>query len=322
MKRPEVLARAGVIILALAGAGIPLLAWTSTPLVHARTAGNGGWMPDVLRASVGQPIHLRLTSDDVVHGFAVGQMSNPNVEILPGKVTDVTLQFDRPGTYVFYCTRWCGIDHWRMRGTIEVTGSSTPTETADPPLYIRLGLDLDAVRAAAVLPLRKPTAALPLNSRAAVPEALLARDYYQSHSPEQTWASLRQVPALSTLADQQRWDMTATIWSSNVTPAGLAEGAELFKQNCAACHGQGGAGDGVFASQLAAANPALVGMGTRKPADFTDASRMLAASPALLQGKILRGGMGTGMPSWGPIFTDSETWDLVAYLYTFQFTYP
>ena len=54
------------------------------------------------------------------------------------------------------------------------------------------------------------------------------------------------------------------------------------------------------------------------PADFTDPVRSLGASPALLQGKIVRGGMGTGMPYWGPIFTEAQTWALVAYLQTFQ----
>jgi len=48
---------------------------------------------------------------------------------------------------------------------------------------------------------------------------------------------------------------------------------------------------------------------------------MLGASPALLQGKILRGGMGTGMPMWGSIFTEEQIWDLIAYLYSFQFNY-
>lgn len=58
-----------------------------------------------------------------------------------------------------------------------------------------------------------------------------------------------------------------------------------------------------------------------RPVDFTDAKRMLGASPVLLQGKILRGGMGTGMPMWGSIFTDEQIWDLIAYLYSFQFEY-
>ncbi|UCC99677.1 MAG: cytochrome c, partial [Phycisphaerales bacterium] len=32
-----------------------------------------------------------------------------------------------------------------------------------------------------------------------------------------------------------------------------------------------------------------------------------------------RGGMGTGMPSFGPIFTPDETWMLVDYLWAFVF---
>jgi mono/diheme cytochrome c family protein len=62
-------------------------------------------------------------------------------------------------------------------------------------------------------------------------------------------------------------------------------------------------------------------MGMQTPANFTDPARMLGASPALLQGKILRGGMGTGMPMWGSIFTKDQIWDLIAYIYSFQFEY-
>jgi len=62
-------------------------------------------------------------------------------------------------------------------------------------------------------------------------------------------------------------------------------------------------------------------MSMQSPANFADPARLLSASPALLQGKILRGGMGTGMPSWGSIFTEEQVWDLVAYLYSFQFDY-
>lgn len=62
-------------------------------------------------------------------------------------------------------------------------------------------------------------------------------------------------------------------------------------------------------------------MTMQTPADFTDAKRMLGASPALLEGKILRGGMGTGMPMWGSILTESQIQDLIAYLYAFQFEY-
>lgn len=62
-------------------------------------------------------------------------------------------------------------------------------------------------------------------------------------------------------------------------------------------------------------------MAMQTPVDFTNPERMLGASPALLQGKILRGGMGTRMPMWGSIFTEEQIWDLIAYLYSFQFNY-
>jgi len=93
-------------------------------------ADTGGWSPDVIKAEVGEPLHLSLTSDDVVHGFAVGQMDMEAVDVEPGNVTDVTLTFDRPGIYTFFCTRWCGVNHWRMRGTIEVSGPAVESEPA------------------------------------------------------------------------------------------------------------------------------------------------------------------------------------------------
>ena len=40
---------------------------------------------------------------------------------------------------------------------------------------------------------------------------------------------------------------------------------------------------------------------------------------ALLQGKVLRGGMGTGMPEWGSLYSDQELWAVVAFLRSFTF---
>jgi hypothetical protein len=69
------------------------------------------------------------------------------------------LMFDRPGKYTFYCTSWCGPNHWRMRGIIEVTGTATETITATPPLYVALNLDLDAPHPGDIVPGEKPSAA-------------------------------------------------------------------------------------------------------------------------------------------------------------------
>ena len=87
-------------------------------------------MPESLTAEVGKPLHLRLTSDDVTHGFAVGQSSLPPVDVKPGEITELTLTFDKPGKYTFYCTRWCSVNHWRMRGTIEVRGTNNSAQEA------------------------------------------------------------------------------------------------------------------------------------------------------------------------------------------------
>ncbi len=71
----------------------------ATITLHARMASDGGWTPDHLTATVGQPLRLRLTSDDVMHGFAVGRTDLPVVDVKPGQVSEVSLTFTRPGTW-------------------------------------------------------------------------------------------------------------------------------------------------------------------------------------------------------------------------------
>ena len=319
----------GIVVLGLAVViSIPVIKTvhgSDAIVVHARMAENGGWAPENMTIAVGEPLHLRLTSDDVSHGFAVGQLGQPAVEIKPGEMTDITLVFSKPGKYTFYCTRWCSLNHWRMRGTIEVTDPQAPAEPASPPLYVTLGLDIDAVHKAAVTPVGILAAWRGALLSRNIPEAFQSRDYYLSHTPIDLWMALRSDQAYKDLSDQEVWDLVAWVWQSNTTPDQVKAGMEIYAANCAACHGEKGGGNGVFADQLAAGSASLAtnqstGEHTQRPANFTDAAAMLSASPAHLQGKIIRGGMGTGMPSWGPIFTDDQTWELIAYLWTFQFS--
>ena len=323
MKRSELVSRIWITIAIIGSVGVPLFIWARTPLIHARMAEDGGWSPDVIQAKIGEPLDLKLTSDDVIHGFAVGQMEMEPVNIEPGKVTDITLNFDKPGIYTFYCTRWCGLNHWRMRGTIEVSGSAVDPQPAAPPLYVSLNLDIDAPHDAPAVPTNHPSALNGQNLITNLPLDLSA-DYYRSHSPYQVFNDL---PSTS-LAESERWDVVAYLWQSNTTKEALENGQKLYAQNCAACHGENGAGDGVFADDLAQAGEASVqtmngsmDMSMQRPVDFTNPKRMLGANPALLQGKILRGGMGTGMPMWGSIFTEEQIWDLITYIYSFQFEY-
>jgi mono/diheme cytochrome c family protein/plastocyanin len=326
MRRSEFYARILIIVGMLIAVGAPLFFWRNTPLIHARMADTGGWSPDVIKAEAGEPLRLRLTSDDVVHGFAVGQMNMEAVDVEPGKVTEVTLTFDKPGTYTFFCTRWCGVNHWRMRGTIEVSGPATGSEPAPKiPLYVTLGIDIDAPHESPVVPNSQPSAARGQELAASLEISKFSNpEFYRANSPYQVFESL----ASTSLSEAERWDVVAYIWQLNTTPASLANGKELYAQNCAACHGENGAGDGVFADDLAEAGEASMqsmsgdmDMAMQTPVDFTDSKRMLGASPAILQGKILRGGMGTGMPMWGSIFTEEQIWDLIAHLYSLQFDY-
>ena len=325
MKRAELLSRGLIIAGVLLAVGVPLILWQRTPLIHVSMAEDGGWTPDTLKAEAGKPLTLHLTSDDVMHGFAVGQLDMEPVDVSPGKVTDVTLTFDKPGSYTFFCTRWCGLNHWRMRGTIEVSGSTSNVETPTIPLYVTLGIDIDAPHEAPGVPDSIPSApngqkvssGLDLSTMSGV-------DFYRTHSPYQVFEQL----GTTSMSDAEKWDVVAAIWQSNTDTVSLENGKQLYAQNCAACHGESGGGDGVFADDLAALGEASMQTMSgsmesmqQTPADFTDTKRMLGASPALLQGKILRGGMGTGMPMWGSIFTEEQIWDVVAYLYSFQFEY-
>lgn len=326
----EAFARIFAIVLLLGGSLSIGFAWwlgrTDVITLHARMPEAGGWTPADLTVAAGQPLHLRLTSDDVMHGFAIGQSDMPAVDVKPGEMTDYAITFDKPGTYTFYCTRWCGPNHWRMRGTITVTGDAED-EPVTPPLYAQLGLDIDATHEAQVVPQEKPSAYKGSEIFAQFPTTslpvYLSTEYYRTHSPEQVWQDMRDDPNLVFYSDQQLWDAVAYIWQTNTTPEALAEARELYAQNCAACHGESGGGDGVFSGEQvqvqSEAGEMLSGHEIVTPTDFTDPAQILSASPAHLQGKLIRGGMGTGMPMWGTIFTEEQTWLLTNYLYTFQF---
>ncbi len=191
------------------------------------------------------------------------------------------------------------------------------------PVVRKLGLDIDAAHEAASGSGRKPHPPNVAQSLAIVLSLYQSERYYRSHSPEQAWQDLRDNLELASFSDQQLWDAVAYIWQAHTTPEALAEAEQLYARNCAACHGESGGGDGVFSGEQfqiqSDAGEMPSGHETVAPVDFTDPERMVSASPALLQGKIIRGGMGTGMPMWGSIFTEEQTWALVSYLYTFQF---
>ena len=314
--KQEYLARTGIIAVILGV--ISLLLWgNSSRSTHLVLSGSmpehGGWQPGVIKAQAGEPLQLRLTSNDVVHGFAIGQMEETEAEVLPGKFTEVSITFHEPGHYTYYCTRWCGPNHWRMRGTIEVEGEDLPVDSEKIPLYHQLGIDIDADHKASMIPSEKPSSYRGELDSSYLPEGFFEQADYYGASPADLFQKLRKEILLTRLSDNDIWDMVAAFYWSNTSSADLLVGQQLYTENCAACHGLSGQGDGVFSeSEEYLSNPT----------DFSDPKMMLGANSALLQGKIIRGGMGTGMPYWGTIFTEDQTWSLVNYIWTFQFEFP
>ena len=83
---------------------------------------------------------------------------------------------------------------------------------------------------------------------------------------------------------------------------GLKSAAKLFKENCAACHGAKGAGNGPLAGALA-----------DKPMNFTNMKAMKSVPDGELFWKMTTGRL--PMPSWAQ-FSDKQRWELVNYVRT------
>ena len=285
----------------------------------ANAPNNGGWSPDTIRINVGERVRLRISSSDVLHGFQVPALGIAVDEILPGHVEEIEFTAARAGRFPFACTRWCSADHWRMRGVIEVSDPKNPNPplpTSAPPLYQQLKIDIDAMHPAQNVPTQKPFAA----RGAALAARPVIADDWQTQSPSEVFAKLRADAVLKPYDDSQLWDAIAFAWKRRAGDAAISRGKQLYARDCAACHGESGKGNGPARRDLPG-RAAMDAMAKRGPADFTDAAQMLGASDVLLQGKILRGGMGTGMPEWRTLYTDQEMWGVISFIRSFVFDY-
>jgi cytochrome c oxidase subunit 2 len=74
---------------------------------------------NTLHVPVGQPVRLRMISDDVIHSFYVPAF-RVKMDVLPGRHTELWFNATRPGEYHLFCAEYCGTDHSRMRGTVVV----------------------------------------------------------------------------------------------------------------------------------------------------------------------------------------------------------
>jgi cytochrome c oxidase subunit 2 len=96
------------------------LAATAQEKVIQVTAERFKFSPGVIHLRVGEPVVLELTSLDRRHGFQVPDL-NIDETVEPGKVTRVRVVPEKPATYDFHCSVFCGSGHEEMAGQIVVS---------------------------------------------------------------------------------------------------------------------------------------------------------------------------------------------------------
>jgi cytochrome c oxidase subunit II len=67
-----------------------------------------------LHIPVGRPVHLELTSSDVIHSFWVPSVHGKK-DLIPGRINRTWIEVDEPGEFEGQCAEFCGLEHARMR---------------------------------------------------------------------------------------------------------------------------------------------------------------------------------------------------------------
>ena len=274
-------------------------------------AEQGGFTPAALRVRAGEPVTLRFHGGDVAHAIAIGPGLGLDLGVIaPGETRETTTIVAEPGVYTFYCNLWCSPEHWRMRGVIDVVhaGGTVPPAAADPVIVglTAAGIDIDAAHhaghAGAANPFSHDAFSLELLPDLARPDSLSGPDWQRTLAPADAFAILRRIdpgqPETAIAATAAAW----WVESSRSNPD-LGRAADLYAKNCASCHGASGQGDGMAAA-----------LATTAPVAFI-AANLADRRSDVLYAKIRRGGMGTGMPNFGTLFTPAETWALVDYIW-------
>ena len=68
---------------------------------------------------VNREVDLGITSQDVIHGFAVPDMRLKQ-NAVPGEIIHIHFTPTIPGTYAILCTQLCGMGHYRMNANLRI----------------------------------------------------------------------------------------------------------------------------------------------------------------------------------------------------------
>ena len=122
---------AAVILILVSVVGLAAAAFGYESLRHSGYDGqvitlagaDGAWSHDTIRVRQGENLRLRLTSNDVVHGFVLKGYDIEIEEVYPGKIVVIDFVADEAGTFLFTCTILCSRQHRDMKGKLVVERS-------------------------------------------------------------------------------------------------------------------------------------------------------------------------------------------------------
>lgn len=74
-----------------------------------------------LHVPIGTPVKLTMTSEDVIHNFAIPAF-RLKMDVLPGRYTTAWFEATKTGTFHIFCDQYCGVEHSKMVGQVVVLG--------------------------------------------------------------------------------------------------------------------------------------------------------------------------------------------------------
>ncbi len=80
---------------------------------------NGRWEMNEIHVPVGHAVKLTMISEDVIHDFGLPAFRQ-NMDVVPGKYTQLWFTPTRVGRYHIFCAQYCGTNHAIMGGYVTV----------------------------------------------------------------------------------------------------------------------------------------------------------------------------------------------------------
>lgn len=84
---------------------------------------NGATTVNELVVPIGKPVHLLMSSKDVIHSFFVPAFRN-KFDVVPNRYTQMWFEPTQTGEFHMFCTEYCGTKHSEMVGKVKVMQSA------------------------------------------------------------------------------------------------------------------------------------------------------------------------------------------------------